>query len=129
MRGLIVSIALFLSVFGAVQSWEGYRFVSDAMRLQGKVYAVEVLRGSPKPRQKIPVHVEYELNGKVERAEISMPLLGSLAQGDSVPLWVSTTEPERALLAQPSALFAAPLTYLSVGILALVLSLLYRRRS
>ena len=129
MRGFLVAIALFLSVFGAYKGWEAYSFVSDALRIQGRVYAVETLSGPPKPRQKIPVHVEYELNGRLERGETRMPMLGKLSVGDTVPLWVTPTEPARPVLAQPSALFAGPLTYLSVGLLGLILTLLYRRRA
>ena len=126
MRGLFVLIALFLSVFGGFKGWEAYSFVSGAIRLEGRVYAVEVLSGPPKPRQKIPVHVEYEINGRVERGETRMPMLGKLSVGDPVPLWVSASDPSRPVLAQPSALFAGPLTYLVVGTLGLVLSMAYR---
>lgn len=129
MRGFLVAIALFLSVFGAYKGWEAYHFVDGALRLEGRVYAVEALAGPPKPRQKIPVHVEYELNGRTERGETRMPMLGKLSVGDSVPLWVSPSDPARPVLAQPSSLFAGPLTYLTVGLLGLILTLAYRRRS
>ena len=127
MRGFLVAIALFLFVFGAFKGWEAYSFVDAAIRVEGRVYAVEPLPGPPKPRQKIPVHVEYELNGRTERGETRMPMLGKLSVGDRVPLWVSESEPARPVLAQPSAIFAGPLTYFTVGLIGLILTLVYRR--
>jgi|694.fasta_scaffold14872_9 hypothetical protein len=126
MRGFLVAIALFLSVFGAFKGWDAYQFVNSAVRIEGRVYAVEPLAGPPKPRQKIPVHVEYELNGRTERGETRMPMLGKLSVGDTVPLWVAPSDPARPVLAQPSAIFAGPLTYLVVGLLGLLLTLMYR---
>lgn len=99
-----------------------WRFIASAKQVTGRVYAVESLAGPPKPRQKIPVHVEYELDGRTERGETRMPMLGALKQGDLVPLWLSPSDPSHPVIAQPSTLLAKPITIVVVGLVVAILS-------
>lgn len=128
MRRVVILSAVALAFLGAFQLAQACLFIGSAQRVEGTVYAIETLSGPPKPRQKIPVHVTYEFKGKLERAEVRMPMLGSFAMGDRVPLWLSPTDPARPVLAEPSVLLATPLTLLVCGVIGAVLSALAARR-
>jgi len=121
--------AFFLVVWGAYSVYGAYRFVAESVRIRAKVVAVESLSGPPKPRQKIPVHVEFPFNNGTVRTETRMPMLGEIKAGDEVPLWVSPTNPQDARLAEVSSLFAAPLTYMVCGLVALIFTCGYSSKS
>jgi len=129
MRKILGFSAFLLFAWGLYSSYGAYRFVAESVRVTGKVIAVETLSGPPKPRQKIPVYVEFALNGGTIRTETRMPMLGSLRVGDDVPLWVSKEDPQDARLAEPSSPFAAPLTYTVCGLVALLLCVFYSSKS
>lgn len=129
MRRLAIFCSLALLLWGCYSTWAAYLFVANAERITGTVVAVEALTGPPKPRQKIPIHVEFDLKGATIRTETRMPLLGAVHQGDQVPLWVNPSDPQDSRLAQPSSLFAAPLTYVVCGLIGAVLSLAYSSKS
>lgn len=128
--GKVIKIATcLLALWGIVTTYQAYAFVQGSARVLGKVIAVEELRGPPKPRQKIPLHVEFELNGAVVRTETRMPMLGVLKQGDAIPLWVDRSNPQRVELADLANLFAAPLTYILFGTMGLLATALYSSKS
>jgi len=121
--------ALLLALWGAVTTYSAYTFIRDSVRITAKVIAVEELRGPPKPRQKIPLHVEFEVNGMKLRTETRMPMLGVIKEGDSIPLWVDPSNPQRVELADLANVFAAPLTYILFGAVGLFATMLYSSKS
>lgn len=122
MRKALVFLGIAAVLWGLIWLANAWRFIASAKQVTGRVYAVESLAGPPKPRQKIPVHVEYDIDGRTERGETRMPMLGALKQGDSVPLWIPDTDPAHPVIAQPSTLLAKPITVVIVGLVVAILS-------
>ncbi len=122
MRKALLFVGIAAALWGVILLADAWRFIASAKQVTGRVYAVESLAGPPKPRQKIPVHVEYEIEGRTERGETRMPMLGALKQGDSVPLWIPADDQSHPVIAQPSTLLAKPITAVVVGIVVAILS-------
>ena len=123
MRKVIRVAGVFLIFFGVVDGYRTARFVETSKEVRATVQSVEQLRGPPKPRQKTPVHVEFELqDGKREHGITNLPFVYAVEVGDSIPILVQAGNPSRIKLNLWSELWASCLTYTVGGILVLVVS-------
>jgi hypothetical protein len=121
MNKIITTVGALLFVFGVWSSLQTIRFTQRAVEVVGNVLVVEELRGPPKPRQKTPLHVSYQLaDGRQFNAVAHMPLLQEVKQGDQIRLLVDPAEPASAQLPLWSEMWARPLTYLLGGLLVLL---------
>ncbi len=113
--------------------WQGvvkWQFFHRAVMVEATVVAVEELRGPPKPRQKIPLHVQFTLADATDhRAVTHMPMLQVVAAGDRIRLLVDPTNPQSISLPLWSEVWAGPLTYLVCGALIMVLGRVLRTKN
>jgi hypothetical protein len=118
---IILIVGLLLSIAGAVSAVQTAQFNQKAVEVVGSVLVVEELRGPPKPRQKTPLHVSYQLSdGQQFSAVTHMPLLQAVKQGDQIRLLVDPADPGTVRLPLWSEMWARPLTYLIGGLLVLL---------
>jgi hypothetical protein len=111
---------------GAAKTFEVYRFVQSASAVVATVVAVEERTGPPKPRQNTPLHVRYrDRDGQDVLATTHLPLLQVVKEGETVPLLVSSTNPQDVRLPLMSELWATALTYLVVGCFAVVVGVVF----
>jgi len=129
MKKILMLAGAVLGCSGAVLTAHHYRFLQTAHRVTGTVIAVEALPGPPKPREKIPLHVEYSIGGSTVRSVAQMPMLGTFAEGSQVPLWIDSQDQQRAMVASLASLFGRPLTYLAGGLVLFLVGLLYSSKS
>jgi hypothetical protein len=124
----IISVAgLALLVFSVWRGVESYSFVSRAVEVSALVDSVEELKGPPKPRQKVPLHLSYSSpDGAQRRVVTHMPMLQKIDAGDTIRILVDSTNPQDARLPLWSELWAGPLTYLVGGMLLLLMGRLLR---
>lgn len=118
---IISAAGLALFAFGVWRGVESSRFLERSLELPGVVDSVEELKGPPKPRQKVPLHLSYALpDGTRHRVVTHMPMLQRIEAGDTIRILVDRTNPQDVRLPLWSELWAGPLTYL-VGSLLLLL--------
>lgn len=124
----VISLAgVVLLGLGLWRGADSYTFRSRAIELPGRVDSVQELKGPPKPRQKVPLHVSYSLpDGTQHRAVTHMPMLQKIETGDTIRILVDRSNPQDVRLPLWSEMWAAPLTYLVGGVLLVVMSLLLR---
>jgi hypothetical protein len=129
MARIVVLIGVFLCLLGVWRGAETVRFSRAAVLVEARVDAVEELRGPPKPRQKIPLHVSFRLsNGTEHRGVTHMPMLQVVSVGDRIRVLVDPSAPQDIRLSSWSELWAQPLTYLVCGLLIVVLGGVLRVR-
>jgi hypothetical protein len=129
MARIVVLVGFLLCLLGVWKGVETQRFSREAIVVEATVDAVEELRGPPKPRQKIPLHVHFQLpNGADHRVVTHMPMLQVVKAGDRIRLLVDPADAQRVSLPLWSELWAQPLTYLVCGLLIGLLGLVLRTR-
>ena len=129
MGRIIGTIGLLLCLVGVWQGVVTWHFTQRAITVEATVDAVEELRGPPKPRQKIPLHISFRLPGGSEhRAVAQMPMLQVIAAGDRIRVLVDPQNPQRVVLPLLSEIWARSLTYLVCGALILALERALRSR-
>jgi hypothetical protein len=127
---IISAVGLILVAFGAWRGVESYAFVSRALEISGMVDSVEELKGPPKPRQKVPLHLSYSLpDGTQHRVVTHMPMLQKIERGDTIRILVDRANPQDVRLPLWSELWAAPLTYLVGGMLLIFMGRLLRGKA
>jgi hypothetical protein len=119
---IISGVGLALLAFAVWRGVESYTFVSRAMELSGVVDSVEELKGPPKPRQKVPLHLSYSLpDGTRHRVVTHMPMLQKIEAGDTIRILVDGSNPQDVRLPLWSELWAGPLTYHVGGLLLMLM--------
>ncbi|MEY4701793.1 MAG: hypothetical protein RL326_1980 [Pseudomonadota bacterium] len=127
---IISGVGLALIAFGVWRGFESYTFVSRAIELPGVVDSVEELKGPPKPRQKVPLHVSYSLpDGTRHRVVTHMPMLQKIESGDTIRILVDRSNPQDVRLPLWSELWAGPLTYVVGGLLLMLMGRLLRGKA
>lgn len=122
-RTAIMVVGCVLLVAGAWRGTSTAMFVKRALRVSGKVVAVEELKGPPKPRQKTPLHISFSMpDGSEHRAITNLPLMQVVRAGDVITVLVDQDDPQKVRLPLWSELWAAPLTYIVGGLLLIILS-------
>lgn len=128
MNRIVVVVGVFLILVGSYQAEGVVDFQRRAVEVQGIVTAVEHLPGPPKPRQRTPLHVLYNLSdGREFRAVTHLPLMQEIKEGDAIRLVVDPSDPQDVRLPLISELWARPLTYLVGGLLMLITAWVLRR--
>jgi hypothetical protein len=127
---IISGVGLALVAFAVWRGLESYTFVSRALELPGVVDSVEELKGPPKPRQKVPLHLSYALpDGTRHRVVTHMPMLQKIEAGDTIRILVDHSNPQDVRLPLWSELWAGPLTYFVGGMLLLLMGRLLRGKA
>lgn len=126
---VILAAGVVLLGLGLWRGVDSYTFRSRAIELSGRVDSVQELKGPPKPRQKVPLHLSYSLpDGTQRRAVTHMPMLQKIEAGDTIRILVDSSDPQDVRLPLWSELWAAPLTYLIGGLLLIAMSSLLRAK-
>ena len=130
MRSILIIIGIILIVIGGRDAFKLYSFIKKAESVEALVMVIEELRGSPKPRQRTPLHVEYRLkNGSQYRSITHLPLLQRIEQGDTIKLWVDPLNPQDVRLPLLSEHLARPLTLIVIGLVLMIGAAFYSSKS
>ncbi len=123
MARIIGLIGLLLCGLGVWQGVAQWQFLRRAVTVEATVVAIEELRGPPKPRQKIPLHVQFTLPDATDhRAVTHLPMLQVVAAGDHIRVLVDPDNPQDISWPLWSEVWARPLTYLVCGALIIALA-------
>lgn len=125
---ILALCGVLLVCLGGYQVVSTVGFLTQAVPVEAEVLGVERLNGPPKPSTRIPLHLRFTLpDGTEQQASTVMPLLRHLDRGDAVAILVDPRNPQVVRVAQPSVLWATPLTILVTGILLLLCPWLFGR--
>lgn len=119
---LLALCGVLLVCLGGYQAVSIVGFLKQALPVEAEVLGVERLNGPPKPSTRVPLHLRFTLpDGTEQQASTVMPLLRHLDRGDAVAILVDPRNPQWVRVAQPSVLWATPLTLLVTGLLLIFL--------
>lgn len=126
---IISLVGVALVALGVWRGVESVRFRGRSIEILGRVDSVQELKGPPKPRQKVPLHLSYSTpDGLQHRGITHMPMLQKIEMGDSIRILVDPANPQDVRLPLWSELWAGPLTYVIGGLLVAVMGALLRRK-
>jgi len=119
---ILALCGVLLVCLGGYQAVSIVGFLKQALPVEAEVLGVERLIGPPKPSTRVPLHLRFTLpDGTEQQASTVMPLLRHLDRGDAVAILVDPRNPQWVRVAQPSVLWATPLTLLVTGLLLIFL--------
>lgn len=130
MRRILIIIGFIFIVIAVRDGFKLYSFIKRAESVEALVMVIEELRGSPKPRQRTPLHVEYRLkNGTQHQSITHLPLLQRIEKGDTVKIWVDPLNTQDVRLPLVSEHLARPLTLMVIGLVLMIGAAFYSSKS